>query len=97
VGWAAFHLPRYPLPPLRDPGFLSRRCRGLCLRGSSSEMSQGIQFGIDPHERRCAAALLAAKTDVPDEGVPADASAAQEQGEREVRDPAAGGGQPQNV
>jgi hypothetical protein len=50
---------------------------------------------IDPDERRCAAALLAAKADVADEGVPADASAAEEQGEREVRDPAAAAGQPQ--
>jgi len=50
---------------------------------------------MGPDERRCAAAFLAAKTDVADEGVPADASAVEEQGEREVRDPAAAAGQPQ--
>jgi len=50
---------------------------------------------MGPDERRCASALLAAKTDVADEGVPADASAVEQQGEREVRDPAAAAGQPQ--
>jgi hypothetical protein len=50
---------------------------------------------MDPDERRRASTLLAAKADVADEGVPADASAAEEQREREVGDPAAATGQPQ--
>ncbi len=84
---------RLPMPPLRDPGFL--RGRGLCLRGSSSEIARGLPLRIDPDERRRASALLAAKTDVADEGVPADSPALEQQGEREVGDPAAAAGQPQ--
>ena len=54
---------------------------GSPVTGSSLEMPRGIPLGMDPDERRCASALLAAKTDVADEGVPVDASAAEEQGE----------------
>jgi hypothetical protein len=66
----------------------SRESRGLCLR-------RHPVLRIDPHERRCASAFLAAKTDVADEGVPADASAPEQQREREVGDPPAVAGQPQ--
>jgi hypothetical protein len=50
---------------------------------------------MDPDERRRASTLLAAKADVADEGVPADVSTAEEQGEREAGGSAAVAGQPQ--
>src|SRR6266542_3170324 len=50
------------------------------LPGSPLEVPGSVPLRIDPDERRCAAALLAAKADVADEGVPADASAAEEWG-----------------
>jgi len=56
-------------------------------------MPRGIPLRMGPDERRRASTLLAAKTDVADEGVPADASAAK--GERKVGDPAAAASQPQ--
>jgi hypothetical protein len=68
---------------------------GSPFTGSSFEIPRCVPLRGDPNERRCASTLLAAKTDAADEGVPADAPAAQEQGEREVCDPAAGAGQPQ--
>jgi hypothetical protein len=82
---------RLPLtPPCRLCGTPAWREAGVsALPGSSLQIPWGIPLRSNPNERRCASAFLTTKTDVADEGVPADASAAQEQREREVRDPPA--------
>jgi len=63
---AAFARPRL----LAQPGSL--------LTGSSLEVPGSVPLGMDPDERRRASALLAPKSNIADEGVPADASAVEE-------------------